>query len=282
MLIAIALSLFVACAIGVAIFAFSTPKNKFADEVAAIDASARPENDQEESSLLRKLLDEGRRNKLEGKLQQAGWYSVTPPMMIRRAVGYAVVGAAIGIAAMMIFHKFSGAFLLMPVVFAIFAANQPYAKLNKAADRRQKEIRRALPDFLDLLSTTVEAGIALNGAINIAADGLPGALGDELRAAMEDVRLGRSRAEALIAMAQRVRDTDLTTVVTGLVQSERLGANVSTMLRDLAVESREARILRAEELAAMLSNKLVFPMALCMLPALMIMIFGGVLAKFVQ
>jgi tight adherence protein C len=82
-------------------------------------------------------------------------------------------------------------------------------------------------------------------------------------------------------MAQRIRHTDLTTVVTALVQSERLGANVSTMLSDLSTESREARILRAEELAAMLSNKLVFPLALCMLPALMIMIFGGVLAKFV-
>jgi tight adherence protein C len=281
MIVAVILvSVFVAGALGLGIFAMSTPKNKFAEEIAAIDASVRMDA-QTESSVLRRLLDEGRRNKLESQLQQAGWYSVTPAKLFARAVGYGIVGAAIGVGVMLICHQMNGIFALLPIVFAIFAFHRPYAQLNGAAERRVKEVHRALPDFLDLLSTTVEAGIALNGAINIAAEGLRGALGEELRAAMQDVRLGRSRAEAMIAMAQRIRHTDLTTVVTALVQSERLGANVSTMLSDLSTESREARILRAEELAAMLSNKLVFPLALCMLPALMIMIFGGVLAKFV-
>jgi len=186
----------------------------------------------------------------------------------------------VGSLLMVVFHLFTMPMLILAVLIAGFAAYRPYGELSGAIARRKVEVHRALPDFLDLLSTTVEAGVALNAAIATAAEGLKGALGDELRAALQDVRLGRSRADALLAMAHRVREPDLTTVVTALIQAERVGSAVTSVVDQLAADSRDRRIMRSEEVAAALPNKLIFPMALCMLPALMIMIFGGALARF--
>lgn len=262
----------------VVVLALSGSGNNFAHQLAAIDASAGAPEDRE-SNILRRLLDDDRRNRMEGRLSEAGWYNVTPAQMVRRAFGAGIFGMVFGVLLLIVLKHASPVFLIFSALLAICAAYFPYYQLNKAVETRKKEIHRALPDFLDLLSTTVEAGTALNGAIATAADGLHGALGDELRAALHDIRLGRSRAEALAAMAQRAREPDLTTIVTTLVQSERLGANIATMLAQLAAESREARILHAEEIGATLSNKLVFPMALFMLPALLIIIFGGVAVK---
>ena len=143
----------------------------------------------------------------------------------------------------------------------------------------RREIQRELPDFLDMLATTVEAGVGLNGALGTAVEGLEGSLGKELQIALQDIRLGRSRADALTAMANRVHVLDLTTTVTAIVQSERVGASITNVLDQLAAEARDRRLMRAEEIAGQLPNKLVFPMALCMLPALFIMIFGSVAAK---
>jgi tight adherence protein C len=183
---------------------------------------------------------------------------------------------------MLILHLFTPVMMAGIAALAGFGAYRPYGQLAGAIKERKLQVHRTLPDFLDLLSTTIEAGVALNAAISVAAEGLKGALGEELRAALQDVRLGRSRAEALLAMAARVREPDLTTVVTALVQSERVGASLTHVVDELAADSRDRRIMRAEELAAALSNKLIVPMALCMLPALFIMIFGGVFARYLH
>lgn len=260
--------------------AFSGKGHDFSNQLAAIDAAAGVTEDRDHN-ILRRLLDNNHRNKIEGKLQEAGWYKVTPQAMVMRSVGTGVVGLVLAILFLIVLKQTSILYVLISAMLAICSAYYPYYQLNHAIELRKKEVQRTLPDLLDLLSTTVEAGTALNAAIATSADGLQGALGDELRAALHDIRLGRSRAEALAAMAHRVRVPDLTTIVTAIIQSERLGANISAMLQQLAQESREKRILHAEEIAATLSNKLVFPMALCMLPALMIMIFGGIVVRFI-
>jgi tight adherence protein C len=135
-----------------------------------------------------------------------------------------------------------------------------------------------MPDWLDTVSSTVEAGTALNAALAMSLDAIHGPLADELREVLADVRIGRSRADALTAMAQRVRQVDLSSTVTAMVQTERLGGNIGHVLDELAAEARHRRLSRAEELAAQLPVKMVIPMALFMLPALMVMIFGPVVA----
>jgi tight adherence protein C len=248
--------------------------------LAQLDASAGLNGGDNAGALFQRLLDEQRRDRLEVRLQEAGWYDVTPAKLLARSGIYASVGAGVGLLIVMALHQYSTVGIAIVVALGAFGAYRPYGEMAATIGKRKTQVRRSLPDFLDLLGTTVEAGIALNQAIAFAAEGLKGALGDELRSALQDVRLGRSRAEALTAMAMRVREPDLTTVVTALVQSERVGASVSGVIDELAADSRDRRMMRAEEIAAALSNKLIFPMALCVLPALFIMIFGGVLARY--
>src|ERR1017187_3580638 len=98
-----------------------------------------------------------------------------------------------------------------------------------------------------MMSSTVHAGLALNAAFAYAAPSTPGALGEELRSVLSEMRVGRSRAEALRAMADRVDQDDLKTVVRAIIQADRLGSNLSEMLDNLAEESRQKRMFHAEE-----------------------------------
>jgi len=205
-------------------------------------------------------------------------------MSAAKFVMYTLVGGGIGAALGVVVGfelgtldiKSIGAFL----VLTLAGLMAPNASLNRAIDTRKKSVQRELPNFLDIVSTSVEAGTALSGALNVGAEAVEGALRDELNAVMDDIRLGRSRSEALAAMAHRLREPDLTTTVTAIVQAEKLGGNIAGVLNALASEARERRMMRAEEVAAQLPVKLIFPMAGFMLPALMALIFGGIVAQY--
>jgi tight adherence protein C len=222
-------------------------------------------------------MDDRQQNVMARKLQEAGWYDVTPQKMLMRSIFGLVGGAVFGLIIVMFLRNGFGYFAL--ALFSVAGFYYPRLALNRAIEDRKRQIHCSLPDFLDMLSTTVEAGVGLNGALITASDGLEGALGKELQIALQDIRLGRSRADALTAMSNRVHETDLSTTVTAIVQSERVGASITNVLDQLAAEARERRLMRAEEIAGQLPNKLIFPMALCMLPALFIIIFGSVAAK---
>jgi tight adherence protein C len=152
--------------------------------------------------------------------------------------------------------------------------------LKQAVQKRKVQLQRGLPDFLDMLAATVQAGLAFNGALGYAADVTTGALREEIDAVLSEIRLGRSRADALRSMAMRVRQSDISSTVTAIVQAERLGSNLGSVLNELAEEARNKRMMLAEEIAALMPVKMVIPMALFMLPALFVMIFGGVVARF--
>lgn len=276
---AIAIGSLMVAGAGAGYYLMQSPRKDLRDRIAAIDAGAGVDTGARANNLLRRLLDERRSQALTVKLQEAGWYDVTPQMLFQRALVRLGVGAALGLCVMWYFHQVTPVYVALTIALAAYAAYSPYAGVYRAIDKRKIAIHRELPDFLDVLATTVDAGIALNGALAAATNSLHGPLGDEMRAALQDIRLGRSRTDALMALSQRVRDGDLTTTMIAIVQSERLGASITDVLQQLAGETRERRFMRAEELAAQLPNKLVFPVGLCMLPALLLLIFGAVIAK---
>jgi len=159
-------------------------------------------------------------------------------------------------------------------------AHLPSYQLRAAVKKRKTEIQKALPDLLDMLATTVQAGLAFNAALGYAQEVAVGPLGDEIKAVLSEIRLGRSRADALKSMASRVHQEQLSTTVTAIVQAERLGSNLANVLEELSEETRSRRMNRAEEIANLMPTKMVIPMALFMLPALFVMIFGGVAAQY--
>lgn len=235
------------------------------------------------SAQLEKLFNENQRTKLQQQLLEAGWYTVTPGKLVTRSISGAALGLTIGLVILVLFKNAPTMYVLMAtVLMLIIGAYMPFTQLKGAVKKRKMEIQRSLPDLLDMLATTVQAGLAFNAALGYAADGSKGAIGEELKAVLSEVRLGRSRAEALRSMAMRVRQPDFSATVTAIVQAERLGSNLSSVLEELAEETRNKRMMRAEEIAQMMPTKMVIPMALFMLPALFVMIFGGVVAEFMQ
>ncbi len=250
--------------------------------VAQIDRAGIDADRKAELGVFARFFDERGRTKLERRLIQAGWYKLTPGRFMMRGIIASFSGLFAGILIPLVLHWHGVWVIAVPILLALAGAILPTSMLDGAINERKKRIRNALPDFLDLVSTTVEAGIALNGAFAAAVDAVRGPFRDELLAALSDIRVGRSRAEALAAMAARCDVTELTTTVTAIVQAEKLGGDIAGILDQLANDARDHRMTRAEELAAQLPVKMTFPMALCMLPALFVMIFGAVAAELIS
>ena len=231
-------------------------------------------------TVIEQIVSKERNSRMQQRLIEAGWYGVTPLAMMMRTIGALGIGL---VTALMITFFFSSN--LLAIVTGAFVAllgwRIPSIMLSRALKVRKESIQRALPDFLDLLSTTVQAGLALNAALVQAADSTTGALKEELNSMLSEVRLGRPRTDAFNAMAERVNEDSTTTMVTAIVQAEKLGSNLSVVLQELAKETRDRRWFRAEERAAQLPIKMILPMALFMIPSLYLMIFGPVIAHLV-
>jgi tight adherence protein C len=150
----------------------------------------------------------------------------------------------------------------------------PDYALQKYIEGRQSKIRRALADVVDLLAISVEAGIGFDGAMQRVTEKLKGPLPDEMGRVLEEVRLGKSRGEALRDMARRTQVSDLVSFVAAIHQAEVLGVSIAQVLRVQAQTVRERRSQRARETAAKLPVKLLFPLVFFIFPALFVVILG--------
>jgi len=170
--------------------------------------------------------------------------------------------------------------------FALFAAALGYVVpgfyIGRKTTLRQKAIQNGLPDALDLLTLCVEAGGGLDQSIVKTTDELKlahPALAEELGYVTTEMRAGKPRIEAFRNLAQRTGVDDLRTLVTMLTQTDRFGTSIGQALRTHAETSRTKRRQRAEERAAKVGVKLVFPLALCLFPALYVVCFGPVMVR---
>ena len=152
----------------------------------------------------------------------------------------------------------------------------------KTAERR-KQIRNGLPDVIDLLIVCLEAGSSLDQAIVKATEELAiayPALAEELRVLTTETRAGKPRLEAFKNLAQRTKVEDIRALVAMLVQTDRFGTSVAQTLRIMAEEMRTKRRQAAEERAAKVGVKLVFPLVFCLFPALFVVMLGPAVLQF--
>jgi tight adherence protein C len=240
------------------------------------------EQGQSRAQQYEKIFNESQRGQLQQQLDEAGWYTVTPAKIGARIVAGSLFGFTAGISLAAYMHSLGLLYIAGIIMFTISGAYLPLSQLKSGVKARKSKIQKALPDLLDMLASTVQAGLAFNAALGIAQEIAVGPLGEELKAVLSEVRLGRSRGDALKSMANRVRQEQLSTTVTAIVQAERLGSNLASVLEELAEEVRNRRMIRAEEIANLMPTKMVIPMALFMLPALFVMIFGGVAAQYLS
>lgn len=232
--------------------------------------------------IVHSLVDARQQVLLSGRFAEAGWYKTTIVSFTLTRLGIAIAMAAGAALIALLMHAPLIGTAAGTLVSAIVGFIAPSFVLDNAIKKRKAQIARRIPDLLDMVSTTVEAGTALNGALAVAVTRMTGPLSEEFRMTLSDIRVGMPRADALTALSRRVQQIDLSSVVTALVQTERLGGNVAHVLDELAEEARNRRMSRAEEAAAKLPVKMVIPMALFMLPALFVMIFGPVAAEMLN
>jgi tight adherence protein C len=173
------------------------------------------------------------------------------------------------------------ALLLVPALAALGVAG-PFLVLRRMAKNRQKRIWRAMPNAMDLLTTCVEAGLSLEFGMQRVAERYRGPLSDEIQVMLREVALGKPRRDALVDMAERVQLPDLLTFVNSIVQAGALGTSIGPVLRAQAAQLRMRRRQRAEQLARQAPVKMVFPLALCLLPSLFIVTIGPVALNVIQ
>ncbi len=225
-----------------------------------------------------KIFSDEQRTNLAQRLMEAGWYDMTPAKMGLRTAASTGVGIIISLLVWRFAQFNPWLVVLLAISLGAACAYLPFSLLDRAITARKIQIQKTLPNFLDMIATTVQAGLSVNAALGYAIDAAPGPLGDEIREALSEMRLGRSRSQALKAAADRANQQQLSTTITAITQAEKLGSNLAKVLTELAEDVRHQRIMLVEEFAAKLPVKMVFPMALFMLPSLFVIIFGALAA----
>jgi len=160
------------------------------------------------------------------------------------------------------------------VIAAILGYRLPMGFVQGKANKRKHEIQKALPFTLDLISISVEAGMALDGAMAIVAEKTRGALTDELNLTLREIRLGKGRNEALIDLGNRTGVDDLKSFLTAVTYISRLGGSLVEVIRIQANAMRIKRRQRAEEKAMKTPVKIMIPLVIFIFPSMFIVILG--------
>ncbi|MDG4823928.1 type II secretion system F family protein [Asanoa sp. WMMD1127] len=219
---------------------------------------------------------------LARRLDQAGnpaWLSV--PKVIAYQGLLVVVGAAVAFALAVLF-----ATPLTWPVWALVGAAAGYAApallVLHLAQERQELLRRTLPDVLDTLVVTVEAGLGFEAALAQVVRNGRGPMVGEFARVLHEMQIGRSRVDALREMAARTNVTELRAFASAVVQATTLGIPMGKVLRQQSAEMRVRRRQRAEELAQKVPVKILFPMIFCIFPALFVVVIGPAAIKILQ
>lgn len=147
---------------------------------------------------------------------------------------------------------------------------------------RQKEIERSLPDVLDLLTVSIEAGLSFDGAVAKLVEKMPGVLSEEFGIVLKEMRVGVSKKDAFKSLLERVPVPSLITFTGAVLQADQLGVSVGNVLRIQAAQVRQKRRQQTQENAMKAPIKMLVPMVLFIMPTIFVVLLGPVIIKFIE
>ena len=212
-------------------------------------------------------------SRIERMMASAGYYGPWPATLF----AVAQIGLPILLFVSIVTLFGTGVMLIVAVMAAMVGYFLPTLWLGRAINKRRREIQNALPDAIDLLIVCIESGSGIDQALNRVAEELKlpyPALARELELISAETRAGKARLEAFKNFASRTKVDDVRSLVAMLVQTDRFGTSIGLALRTHAETSRVKRRQRAEEKAAKLAVKLLFPLVFCLFPAFYVVVLG--------
>jgi tight adherence protein C len=279
--------------------AVSMPRMRTVENIAKIDSYgySRSVEGVEDSSQMRGALDDiagaigsvvarrftgAREQEVRGRLMAAGLYGMAP----RRFIGYQTLAAITFPAAWIWFSGttgWSGVIVVIGFIVAIyFGWRAPLVLVDRRARFRLEEIDYDLPELVDLLVVTVEAGLGFAGSLQVASERIEGPLGQELRLTLQEQSMGLTTEEALRNMLARADTPAVRSFVRAVTQGETLGVSIGDILRSLATEMRKRRRAAAEERAQKAPVKILFPLVFLIFPAMFVILLGPAVFDFLD
>jgi tight adherence protein C len=233
--------------------------------------------------IARRLTPDDLQQRISKKLvlagNPAGWDA-------DKVAAFKVIGLGGGIAFGFVLARLAGLAGSMSVIStALLGAigfSFPGVLLSRAVAKRQLAIRRALPDSMDLLTISVEAGLGFDAALMQVTRNVPGPLSQEIGRMLHEMQLGVSRADAFRQLAARTEVDEIKGFVLAMIQADVYGVSVSKVLRAQAQDLRVKRRQRAEHKAMQVPVKLLLPMIFCVMPSLFVVIVGPGVIRVIQ
>jgi tight adherence protein C len=288
-LIAVAGVLLLGAGVMILVVNLSKPRGSSAtiDQIQTYGYVAETTGGSEGESVARRPIDSvagrlgdwlGRRSdrfgeeKMREKLVSAGMYGTTP----RKVLGYQVLCAIAFALVILWLIPAMGGSIIFAVVMAVASgvggwfAPVYYVELKRR--KRMELIDKQMPDMIDLLVVTIEAGLGILASMRVASDSMSDPLGQELRLTLQEQRMGLSVGQAIESLGRRCDAPNMRIFVRSITQGERLGVSIGTTMRNLSVEMRKRRRAMAEERAQKMPIKMLFPLIFFIFPALFIVI----------
>jgi tight adherence protein C len=227
------------------------------------------------SHASRMMLRVNPRTSVEGvaaKLMAAGMRDTSPAGFLAAQAALGLGGVVFGFVLMSRAPSSTG--FLSVLVFGAGGFIAPSFVVSSKGRRRQNKVSADLPDALDLLAVSVEAGLGFDGAVSKLTEHMEGPLIDEFELTLGEMRIGESRSDALKKMAERVAAPEMAAFVRSIIQADQLGISLGRILRVQATDARLKRQAAAEERAMKAPIKMLFPLVMFIFPAMFIVILG--------
>jgi tight adherence protein C len=286
-------------AIGFAAWAFVLPRSRAALRLQEIEAygfaspapAAAGLGEREDAapltSIARRLGDLASRyvggvseDQVRKHLVAAGMYETSPRTILGYRILACLVFALLGLALKVLPGTLGH--IAVAVLVAYIGWRVPIILIERRAKARMNQIDLKLPDVIDQIVITLEAGVGFGSSMQLAADQLAGPLGIELRLTLQEQRMGLGMRAALKNLLERVDTPNVRTFVRAVVQGDALGVSIGTVMRNLAIEMRKTRRQQAEERAQRAPVKLLFPLIFLIFPALGVVLLGPAIIEITR